>query len=319
MEDLKNWRGVQQWQADKAIDQGFDEARQGGEFAFSDPVGAREAYDFWGGVGPGDVGNGAAVAGIMAGKKSMMADLKALARAQYMNDGGAPREQIWNETGWWQGPDQQWRYEIPDSASEYLRARPDVLHPKEDGIWSREAVKSVAERARDKAPDVGYWDSSLDRANLESSVYKNAPLEVALQHYGFEGAYPDLRLMIKENPSLRSKAAYGEGDGFGLIQLQDSGWNSERPNEDIRLSILHELQHALQGVEGFADGGSAADLAAEFGVSQKEGRDLYKRLAGETEARLVEQRANLTRQELKSRPPWTMFDVPEDQQIVRRR
>jgi hypothetical protein len=56
MEDLKNWRGVQQWEADKAIDQGFDEARQGGEFAFSDPVGAREAYDFWGGVGPGDVG-----------------------------------------------------------------------------------------------------------------------------------------------------------------------------------------------------------------------------------------------------------------------
>ena len=44
-------------------------------------------------------------AGIFAGKGAKTADLAKLAKAEEMTATGLPREQIWNETGWFQGPD----------------------------------------------------------------------------------------------------------------------------------------------------------------------------------------------------------------------
>lgn len=55
--------------------------------------------------------------GIFGGRLAKTADQEALARAEQMAQSGAPREQIWNETGWFQGPDKQWRFEIPDQHS----------------------------------------------------------------------------------------------------------------------------------------------------------------------------------------------------------
>lgn len=45
--------------------------------------------------------------------------------------------------------------------------------------------------------------------------------------------------------------------------------------------------------------------------------DEYRRLAGEVEARAVEARADLTREQRRARAPWLDYDVPEAQQIVR--
>lgn len=42
----------------------------------------------------------------------------------------------------------------------------------------------------------------------------------------------------------------------------------------------------------------------------------YRRLAGETEARLTQSRMNLTPAERAARPPWLEFDVPREHQIV---
>ena len=45
--------------------------------------------------------------------------------------------------------------------------------------------------------------------------------------------------------------------------------------------------------------------------------EVYNRLSGEVESRLVQKRMQMTPEELKAAPPWTMYDVPEEQQIVR--
>ena len=45
--------------------------------------------------------------------------------------------------------------------------------------------------------------------------------------------------------------------------------------------------------------------------------ELYRRLAGEAEARLTQARIPLTAGERRARPPWQEFDVPPEQQIVR--
>ncbi|WP_196301241.1 hypothetical protein, partial [Streptococcus pneumoniae] len=46
------------------------------------------------------------------------------------------------------------------------------------------------------------------------------------------------------------------------------------------------------------------------------GHGLYRRLAGEAEARLVQKRMDLSPEERRARPPWLDYDVPEEQQIV---
>jgi hypothetical protein len=86
-------------------------------------------------------------------------------------------------------------------------------------------------------------------------------------------------------------------------------------------SVLgHEIQHGISDLEGFAVGGNPTQegVRALFsGKGFKAGEDRYHRLAGETEARTVQKRMDLTPDERASRPPWLDYDVPEDQQIVR--
>jgi hypothetical protein len=53
--------------------------------------------------------------GMFAGKMAKTADHAKLAQAERMTGEGAPREQIWNDTGWFQGVDGKWRFEIDDS------------------------------------------------------------------------------------------------------------------------------------------------------------------------------------------------------------
>jgi hypothetical protein len=116
----------------------------------------------------------------------------------------------------------------------------------------------------------------------------------------------------------------------------------------MRSYVMHEVQHGLQGTEGFQRGGSpreftpdqiAAERARLMAIAEPPsespsgwgsvsnisgdmpdldvGRSLYNRLAGEVEARAVQKRMDLTPDQRRSRPPWMDYDVPEDQQIVR--
>lgn len=52
-----------------------------------------------------------------AGRNAKTADTAALSRAEDMAAKGLPREQIWNDTGWFQGRDGKWRFEIDDSGA----------------------------------------------------------------------------------------------------------------------------------------------------------------------------------------------------------
>jgi len=62
------------------------------------------------------------------------------------------------------------------------------------------------------------------------------------------------------------------------------------------------------------------DLPRRKQVEWLEGgrNNLYRRLAGEVEARNVETRMDWTPEQRRDTPPWHTEDVPRDQQIVRR-
>jgi len=69
-------------------------------------------------------------AGIFGGRLAQTADHAALGRAEDMARKGADRDAIWNDTGWFQGSDGKWRFEIPDNAAATDRAV--THHPGDD-------------------------------------------------------------------------------------------------------------------------------------------------------------------------------------------
>lgn len=78
-----------------------------------------------------------------------------------------------------------------------------------------------------------------------------------------------------------------------------------RTPEQAENIAAHEMQHAVQDIEGFAPGGSP-----------RTARDEYYRLAGEVEARDVEARMRMTAAERRNQIPGASQGVPRENQIV---
>jgi hypothetical protein len=87
-----------------------------------------EGLNFAGSVALGSaaVPRPANAAGMLGGRLAKTADHDALARAEELAAKGTPRETIWNDTGWFQGPDKKWRFEIDDSGQRLKRPLEDL-------------------------------------------------------------------------------------------------------------------------------------------------------------------------------------------------
>lgn len=284
---------------------------------------------------------------VFAGRNSRTADLNALARAQELSARRRSPEEIWNETGWFKGVDNQWRYEIPDNnlsidaptETYFTSGLTDIP----EGLIRHQALA-------DAYPDQSY----LLRTNLIS----------------------DPRRMSVEN----SLGSFSGSDG-GLIELLNRGY------DETRSTAAHELQHFIQRNEGFSRGGNTINApvvqtllnrdlgsrvqdalmrAYNTGNSRRleqlksaysdwevdtwvnaleeypsssydeisrfvDGQVVYRQPdaanrtltaenylnnAGEVEARTVQRRLNLTPEERAARPPWLDEPVPRDQQII---
>lgn len=112
--------------------------------------------------------------GMFAGRGAKTADHAKLAEAERLASQGAPREQIWNDTGWFQGVDGKWRFEIDDSASAYnptrgsTRVGHSLAHPDlADAYPDLPGMKlSFSER-----PSNGAFYQAQDRIGLGSSPH----------------------------------------------------------------------------------------------------------------------------------------------------
>jgi hypothetical protein len=81
-------------------------------------------------------------------------------------------------------------------------------------------------------------------------------------------------------------------------------------------TLLHEAQHAVQTIEGFAGGGSPAGMRDIAASANGKPFDIYRALAGEVEARNVANRRNLTIEDRQRIPFNKTFDIKPQDQIV---
>lgn len=273
-------------------------------------------------------------AGIFGGRLAQTADHAALARAEKLEGFGEKPEYIHQETGWFRGPDDKWRFEINDNGSKFAQ---DPRNPQSG--WPVDWPHATEVGDAFEHPDLyraypGLKDASLGVENLgeRERGYYRRPVEASPGDL-IEPPGEKIGLAVKER-------RYG----------QDL--------EDARSTMLHELQHAVQQREGFAPGSSPqamqhvaqpvedARKLIEFGspyeFTKAMGRqphpaatglvakltpeelarvetdpyELYRRVAGEVEARNVQQRRDMSVEERARSFPGSTEDIPREKQLI---
>lgn len=179
----------------------------------------------------------------MAGEQAATADLPLLAKAQARVAAGEDAELVRQETGWSQGADGKWRFEIDDSQARFRG-------------WDYDTdTQEITTSNPDK------W---MDWIEESRESERGVPLHQVLHHPALFEAYPSLRYVrVKIDDSLQGNSAQHESGNdvqAAMIRMRDP-FDYPAEGEFSALNILmHELQHDIQAIEGFASGGSLGTL-----------------------------------------------------------
>ena len=255
--------------------------------------------------------------GMFGGRMAATADQAALKLAEAMDArGSATREQIYQLTGWFKGVDGKWRFEIDDSKAKLVDPFTDANNPKHMNAHIPQHVGYT------HTPQALSFEDYMTHPDLERAYWPTREASPSIVYDDLQG--PQARYSPQTDMITMDSGAF----------LRDDGGLS---------AALHETQHAIQQREGFSSGGSPkgvlkpaidAERARIMAIPEDRGwgsvgvtsgdipdehiaHSIYRRLAGEVEARTVQKRQKMTPLERRGRPPWYDYDVPEHEQIVR--
>lgn len=209
-----------------------------------------------------------------------------LSLAKQMNTAGSSAKDIKQITGWEIGADNNWKYETEDvkrfdwngnilyekNHPDYKRYMELVYKDNEHIFCEGEALRPSEVEEYDRlAEKYGGLDGKLDN-NITLDAYIDAP-DV------FE-AYPELRNVKVEFEALKGneKACFTSAHNYldrildvddsvkfgGTITINTNKLNRFQDEKDIRGIIGHEIQHAVQEIEGFARGGAPQTIRKEI-------------------------------------------------------
>lgn len=299
-------------------------------------------------AGPGTMVGLQSLNSLVAAERGTL--LSKLGHAQVLDQGGVHGDDIFTTTGFYKGADGKWRYEIGDKDATY-KGFPE---PQARGPMDQQPLFDSA-----KLGDI------LDHPEL----YKHYP------HFKDMDVIHDPELSGAHFDTSNNSITLGGKPYRNLLGEEVTAINDKS-------TLMHEIQHAVQNEEGFAQGGvparagntlhtnpttyklkyeddyknwrSLADLEmdrimdkfekagndrsvltkkeVDFSQRYQKIRDTYQqykregdikasdnyfKLAGETEARNVQNRLDLDELTRSNTPPrWTQ-DIPNEQQIVR--
>lgn len=220
--------------------------------------------------------------GIFGGRLSQSADQAALRKAEGMAAEGHPPEAIWKDTGWFQGADQKWRYEIPDNKA--------AVRPIPSGGWA-EGVDH---------PD--FFEAYPEMANYSMSAQHGAP-------GGFYRGSTNTMSVSAKDPSQLTD--------FGLHEMQHAVQNKEGflPGSNPNNTGLSKKQ-LTDVAKNVIPEWSKLPKDHKDALLEQIKYIVYKQHAGEVEARNVETRRTMTPEERLAKPPWQTEDTPRSSQVT---
>lgn len=221
----------------------------------------------------------------LAGQKARTANSQTLQLAEQMEQEGASSEEIWQETGWTRTMDgQSWRFEIDNSEAEY-RGGGDAQFREDHADYAEyqdllqkmfEGTISESEMQRmEQLDDIWSGEYARLRERVESG---NATLADVLQHDSLYEAYPELR-----NVKVRLESDTGSKNGSYDPSTNTITISEDKPGDGAKVgTMLHEIQHAIQQIEGWESGASPEYWAAreyESGdTASDRAQELYSRI-----------------------------------------
>ena len=175
-------------------------------------------------------------------------------------------------TGWERGADGKWRYEIPDVS---YRANGDAgfKQAERKQPWSKE-LSELEDRLFDgeelSDKEMKRFDELVAKHDQFKSEYMNREkphLADWVEADELFKAYPGLKRTEVLFTDQLPTNVYGRYEESKNLILVNSGMDV-----DVRRVLGHEIQHAIQSIEGFAEGGSVEGIRQRFDAAKQEWR-----------------------------------------------
>lgn len=246
---------------------------------------------------------------MFGGRLAKTADHNALAKAEALAKSGAPREQIWNDTGWFQGTDGKWRFEIDDSKSQLnvSKINQDDMLPTHEildhGVLFEAYPDLAAFRGTVRAGENsgGIWPSGwYAQGNTPDEIKSTAlhELQHAVQRAeGFHketGSYDDI---VK-----RAGLADGISPAKEMVRYEDLPLLKRIATDRNKYESNRKIQNSYEKSRYLAE------IEARYYPA-------YRRAGSEVESRAVQTREGFSPSERSARAPWLDYDVPETNQL----
>lgn len=186
--------------------------------------------------------------------------LENLAVAREMEKSGKDAGTIKMATGWERGVDSKWRYETPDF--EYHPAG-DLGYSRllEKQSWYGEFENLLDRQIEGKMLPEAEWKRFAELTELAAGLKEQDALRerIYLDDYVKDDelfhAYPEMkqtRLEFVDLPSADYGGTYLHSDNRIVVNISRT--------DDVKSVLAHEIQHAIQRMEGFARGSSPEEF-----------------------------------------------------------
>ena len=184
-----------------------------------------------------------------------------LAIAKEMEEAGKDAQEIRLATGWEKGDDGFWRYELDDSKIKIS----DHYYPEQYFYNKYPRLKELEDKL---VKNIGAYDDFTEEEKKDYDYYSEQLSKLIRSHINFEGGKetwtepaslddviyaPEL---FKAYPQL-SKIKFIVKDLESGLMGQYDGTTITLDAHAPKSTLLHEIQHAIQDIEGFAKGGTS--------------------------------------------------------------
>lgn len=175
-------------------------------------------------------------------------------------------------TGWERGADGKWRYEIPD-LKYFSKGDAGYKKAREKQPWSKE-LDGLSDRIFDgeelSESEYQRFDELAQKEDKFKTDYLNREkphLADWVENDELFKAYPDLKrvkMVFTDQLPVNVGGSYNEREHTIVVNTNYVG--------DIASVLAHEVQHAIQKIEGFARGGNPESMQERFNAAKKEWR-----------------------------------------------
>jgi len=213
--------------------------------------------------------------GSFAGVRSATADKGALQTAKDALEQGVHPDEVFKKTGWFKGNEGQWKYEIDDSKSGFRPEMLDVSNYATQKFKDAGIALDTTSSGGKTTYGLRKWktDVPVNPSTLPSDLKSawdalhgkrdfSVKLPEVLDHPELFESYPRLKnLDVVPDKSFGNSAQFARGSGNGTIPDRVTiGYDALKDQG----TLLHEVQHAIQSIEGFAKGGAPGKQGTDF-------------------------------------------------------